>query len=834
MSLPPSQMLRHSLPLLFIVLAAALHAQSVRWQPNAGTLAINQLSELSLVFEECEPQGSIPLPDVPGLAFQGQPNRSESTSFSVINGNASRSRTITYTYRVRPSERRTVTIPAFGIETDKGRQFVASATYEVGDATVGQENIPLSDIAQSRFTLPAGQVWAGEVFPLNYTLHVARRFFYQLGSDLEWNSSPLTIEPWAKPELAETSQGGATRISVLYKTRAYARAPGTVSLNKATQLVNLSTGSSAFSVFARMNLVQQAVTSEPASLTIRPLPSPAPAGFNGAVGSFTLDSKVVPAAAAVGDPITWTLTLEGAGNWPDIPGLPPRSVSKDFRFVQPQPKRTSKDGALFEAALAEDIVLIPTKPGAYTLGPVNYTIFNPATGAYETLATEAVTIQVTAAAGQDAPAPSSPAQAGTPASPSAAGPSSASAPPAVAALPRDPLPPSGHASAPLPRATLAALSLSALLVPAAVWFVLALRRARATDPARPLREARIRMKTTLDALAASPSDAAMLRRWQRDAALLWRLPQAVPVAASLPDETWSALWAEADRSLYGAAPLPADWPARASAALAARRVPAFSPFQLLLPRNLLPLLAVLASLAASHASLAAETGADAYGRADFTAAEAAWLGSLAADPGDWAARHNLALALMQQNRSAEAAGHALAAFLRQPQDASVRWHLDYAFRTAGITPTEIKPFLIDSPAATLARQGSPLRWQALLVAASWLAAAALAAALCAAYKKRRRPWLVLPALGFAVLLAAASLWSLHTYGVLKDTRAVMVVKPATLRSIPTELETPQKTTTLPIGAIAIADRTFLGWQRLVFGDGQTGWTRTDTIVPLWH
>ena len=52
-------MLRRLLFLLPVFLAlftgTTLHAQTVRWEPGAGTLALNQTSALSLVFEQCEP-----------------------------------------------------------------------------------------------------------------------------------------------------------------------------------------------------------------------------------------------------------------------------------------------------------------------------------------------------------------------------------------------------------------------------------------------------------------------------------------------------------------------------------------------------------------------------------------------------------------------------------------------------------------------------------------------------------------------------------------------------------------------------------------------------------
>jgi hypothetical protein len=96
-----------------------------------------------------------------------------------------------------------------------------------------------------------------------------------------------------------------------------------------------------------------------------------------------------------------------------------------------------------------------------------------------------------------------------------------------------------------------------------------------------------------------------------------------------------------------------------------------------------------------------------------------------------------------------------------------------------------------------------------------------------------RHWSFRAVLGvIAVVLCAAAAVSLHTYGTLAHARAVIVITPTTLRSIPTDLDT-QKTSTLSLGVVAVADKAFLGWRRIVFPDGQTGWVRVETLLPLW-
>ena len=84
-----------------------------------------------------------------------------------------------------------------------------------------------------------------------------------------------------------------------------------------------------------------------------------------------------------------------------------------------------------------------------------------------------------------------------------------------------------------------------------------------------------------------------------------------------------------------------------------------------------------------------------------------------------------------------------------------------------------------------------------------------------------------------VLLTAASLVGVRAYGDTADARAVIVARAGILRSIPTEADTSQKTSTLSAGSIAVIDKTYLRWVRLSFDNGQTGWVLKDDVVGLW-
>ena len=140
------------------------------------------------------------------------------------------SKTVTLSLVARLTERKAIDIPAFDIETDQGKIRVAAAHFEPGEATVGRNDVPLESVADSHFTIPADTVWAGQVFPLTYTLSVTRRYFHSLGAaQPDWNGVPLALENWPKPESSETTIGRERRVLVSYRTRASASAAGVIS-----------------------------------------------------------------------------------------------------------------------------------------------------------------------------------------------------------------------------------------------------------------------------------------------------------------------------------------------------------------------------------------------------------------------------------------------------------------------------------------------------------------------------------------------------------------------------------------------------------------------------
>jgi len=178
--------------LFLLMLPCALaSAQRVYWEPNAGSLAYGQASPLQLVFENCEPDGDPKLPSPNGLELQFTGSAS---SFAMENMSVTRKHVLNFD--ARPTKRPEVRISAFDVETNKGVQHVAAATFAVGNVTVGQTSIPLETAAKASLTPAGGEFWAGEVFPVTYTLAVAKRFHLRGVGALQWDHAPLVVEDW--------------------------------------------------------------------------------------------------------------------------------------------------------------------------------------------------------------------------------------------------------------------------------------------------------------------------------------------------------------------------------------------------------------------------------------------------------------------------------------------------------------------------------------------------------------------------------------------------------------------------------------------------------------
>jgi len=831
-------------------------AQRVYWDPPGGRLGVGKTEPISLVFEDCAPTSGFSLPAVPGLDF-GDPSESQQTS--IINFQTSTK--VVRTYPVRATQRGTAVVPVFDAITTRGRIAVGEVRFEVGDAAVGPTGLAIGEIVSSQIRPARSTLWAGEVVDFEYLLTASTRYNVSLASEPQWKPASLVMEPFGQPERAEATVGGERRQAVRYRARGLFSQPGQLALDPVSQLVNVQTGERAVGFFSQPRIEQFTVDSNTPTITVKPLPQPAPAEFLGAIGTFKLESTIVPQTARIGEPITWTLTLSGTGNWISGVSLPEREVSSDFQIVQPKTRTAMEDGRLFQGKITEDAVLVPTVAGTYSLGPVSLAWFDTASGQYRSQKIPAVTVRIDPVPAGYNPAALSQTTAPFPGEPPVSGLPGASVatpvPPLpgelgpTADLPGDDLPVGTRAATPrrLPVIWLVAVP---LIVPPIYWFALAIAHAIRTAPSRDRREALRELRRLLHGLArqSSPPDRATLERWRMLTARVWSIRRATPTADDLslalasvrgaprPDD-WLALWREAEVAMFSAnESIATDWHQRAAALAGAARIRprmAWWPGRVTHWGPRLAILIAVVSLAFSSSSEATEARA-AYREGRFSEARDAWLAHLRQQPDDWAAHTNVALCSAQLDAWPESNAHATAAMLLHPRDASVRRQLRLAVtHLDGVDPAVrrlVDAAWYDRPLSWL----SPGEWQNLLLGGVAVFGLALILLISALYMGPARlafrsAGQAMAAVGLGVVVAGTT--ALWRYGPLADPQAAMVVTATQLNSIPTDAVEKQKSVPIAPGTVVVIERSFLGWDKVQARGDTTGWLRREALVPFF-
>ena len=140
------------------------------------------------------------------------------------------------------------------------------------------------------------------------------------------------------------------------------------------------------------------VSIEAVPLEVLPLPTEGrPADFHGAVGQWNLDVTAKPTEVAVGDPITFTVTIKGLGNINTVPPVKLTGIEA-FKTYDPT-TRTTNDELHTQGERVFQQVLIAKDTTVSNLPAVRLSYFDPVAGAYKTASHDSIPIMVKAGTG---------------------------------------------------------------------------------------------------------------------------------------------------------------------------------------------------------------------------------------------------------------------------------------------------------------------------------------------------------------------------------------------------------------------------------------------------
>lgn len=245
-------------------------------------------------------------------------------------------------------------------------------------------------------SLDNAKPWVGQEVRLTWTL-----FFSGTAPQIEDKSQPEHPGIWAR-EITPENYIDSTPVSkngVLFRK----------AVIKQLRLVPLQSGKLAVTNYRLRCLVPQSgeasldsrndvesiLTAPPALLQARALPKPAPADFSGAVGRFALTVSPENSTVQAGEPLTLSITISGKGNLDTPPPLTvmlPEGLRREASAT-PSAAPSAKGAA---SSISTRLTLVAAKEGAFRFVPVKLTAFDPETSRYETIASNAIVINVVA------------------------------------------------------------------------------------------------------------------------------------------------------------------------------------------------------------------------------------------------------------------------------------------------------------------------------------------------------------------------------------------------------------------------------------------------------
>jgi len=141
--------------------------------------------------------------------------------------------------------------------------------------------------------------------------------------------------------------------------------------------------------------VKYKIASPPVTIHVKPLPEAGkPEGFSGAVGNFTFDASVDKKELKANEALNYRLKITGSGN---IKLLDKLNTNFPADFEKYDPKITDTITEKVSGVAGSRIynyLVIPRHEGTYTIDPVKFSYFNPATERYVTLPAKPFQIKV--------------------------------------------------------------------------------------------------------------------------------------------------------------------------------------------------------------------------------------------------------------------------------------------------------------------------------------------------------------------------------------------------------------------------------------------------------
>ena len=400
----------------------ALAAETPRLELSAPlTVALGKPFSVEFTLNAAPDENTFRAPSFEGFDLLAGPAVARGSSVSFINGKMSKSEQYTYTFVLLPKTAGNVTIGAAEVRVDgellRSQPQPVEVVDEGGAAPQGadarrperEERQTAADRVAEDDVLLRAVVSKRTVYK-NEPLHVTYKLYTRVPFvDYSFEAAPAFNGFWAQDltrkrnnvqSNRETFNGKVYETYVLGDWLLYPQQAGTLAIEPmgmtvvAQIVVQSRNRDPFFGGGHEVYNVPRKVRSQPMSVTVKPLPAGAPAGFSGAVGDFRLETVPPDGRLAANSGATYTVRISGSGN---LTFVQAPTLTLPGSFEQYNVKTTESINASAAGITGYrqfEYPFIARAEGDYEIAPVLFSYFDPVRGEYRTLSSKAVPVEV--------------------------------------------------------------------------------------------------------------------------------------------------------------------------------------------------------------------------------------------------------------------------------------------------------------------------------------------------------------------------------------------------------------------------------------------------------
>ena len=401
--------------LLIVALCSSLSAWAqVSFKAEAPALtAKDQPFRVEFSVNEQPDDGTFRAPSFEGFDILAGPSVSTGHSVQWINGRQSSSYTCTYTYVLMPTTEGTFTIGAATLSVD-GKSYttepfpieiIAERAERGREESTTEHRSPESRIGKDdvliRLKVSDSDVYKGESIRASLVLYTRINI-----DQVENVELPQFNDFWSQElsfDNAPSREEYNGRIYETYKIAEYMLSPqrrGKIDIEPAKMniiaQVVVQDSRSMDPIFGGRQIyhVRRELTTPAISINVKEFPAGAPSSFNGAVGQFTMRSTMPEESIMANSAEQVEITISGNGNLKFIT-TPKLVMPESFEVYDPKITDNVKvTAAGTSGSITYTYPFVARSAGDFSIEPIVFSYFDPATGEYRSLATEPFTLSV--------------------------------------------------------------------------------------------------------------------------------------------------------------------------------------------------------------------------------------------------------------------------------------------------------------------------------------------------------------------------------------------------------------------------------------------------------